>query len=43
LAPASFDSTEQKLIPNPQNLELEITQAIKEGERYLQEKAAKAT
>jgi hypothetical protein len=41
LTPASFNSMEQRLIPNPKNLEIEITQAIKEGKRYLQEKTAK--
>ncbi|KAG9294936.1 hypothetical protein G9A89_003969 [Geosiphon pyriformis] len=43
LTPASFDSIDQKLIPNQQKLETDIAQAIEEAERYLQEKATKTT
>jgi hypothetical protein len=41
LIPASFNSIEQKLIPNSKDFEIEIARAIEEGRRYLQEKAAK--
>ncbi|KAG9298358.1 hypothetical protein G9A89_003175 [Geosiphon pyriformis] len=43
LTPVSFDSIDQKLIPNQQKLKTDITQAIKKAERYFQEKATKTT